>query len=145
MSNDINNVLKLSGNQEDIDKVLNFIKYDNYGIGSIDFNKITPMPPWVLCKNGVTCLDEEKYGKENTSLGWKRKNWGTKWNAYVDTFDKDNNTLYFTTPWNGVPDLIWKLSFIFPDITFYYSWQDEFSYEEDEIYEFKDAIINKIK
>lgn len=44
MPNHITNRIKLSGSQSQIDKMLDVIKSDEFGIGTIDFNKITPMP-----------------------------------------------------------------------------------------------------
>jgi len=50
MPNHIQNKLKIQGTQEQIHKVLDFIKKEDdgtndvHGIGTIDFNKIIPMP-----------------------------------------------------------------------------------------------------
>ena len=55
---------------------------------------------------------------------WALKNWGTKWNAY-DAAVKDGNVLWFDTAWSAVPNLIGKLSELFPSATFNYTWADE--------------------
>lgn len=44
MPNHVTNIVNLSGNKEKIAEMLEAIKDDEYGIGTIDFNKITPMP-----------------------------------------------------------------------------------------------------
>lgn len=137
MPNHITNRLEIIGEKTEVDKVLDFIKveennYDNevHGVGTIDFNKITPMPKWVYGSNpdiiGISLEDEKKYGKENTFVSWARSNWGTKWNAYGLIDDRtNNNVIYFLTAWNGVPDLIQKLAWIFPNVKIKYSWCDE--------------------
>lgn len=131
MPNYITNKLTIIGKDERIKDVLDFIKIEKeedveiYGIGTMDFNKITPMPKWVY--RGILGEDEiEKYGEENCWKAWAEDNWGTKWNAFGQP-DKRNseNTLYFETAWNGVPKLISKLSLIFPDVVIEYSYCDE--------------------
>lgn len=44
MPNHITNILTINGNQKDIDSVFEKIKIDEEKIGTIDFNKIVPMP-----------------------------------------------------------------------------------------------------
>ncbi|HEB5000154.1 TPA: hypothetical protein R0E49_000666 [Clostridioides difficile] len=44
MQNYITNRLVIEGEEKEINEVLEFIKLDELGIGSIDFNKITPAP-----------------------------------------------------------------------------------------------------
>ncbi len=136
MPNNITNKLIIKGENKKVQEVLNFIKIEKEdsevinGIGTIDFNKITPMPKWVYGSNsnvnGISRKDEEKYAEENTCIKWSRKNWGTKWNAYSQG-DKRNteNTIYFQTAWNGVPSLISKIAWIFTDVVIEYSWADE--------------------
>jgi hypothetical protein len=152
MPNYITNKLTIKGEKEEINKVLNFIKIEKEsnesinGIGTIDFNKITPMPKWVYGSSpkveGIGREDEEKYGTQNTSLEWARNNWGTKWNAFSQP-DKRNtdNTVYFETAWNGVHKLIQKIAWIFPNVEIEYSWCDEdFGYGLGR-YKFKDTKI----
>lgn len=130
MPNYVVNKLRISGNKNEIKKLLDFIKADN-GF-CIDFNKITPMPKWVYNKD-LSRKEEEKYGKENCWLEWSIKNWGTRWNAFEidDCYyfklpeQKLENEIYFLTAWNGVPKLISKLGFIFPEVTIDYYWCDE--------------------
>ena len=44
MPNHVTNIVNLSGDKEKIAEMLEAIKDEEYGIGTIDFNKITPMP-----------------------------------------------------------------------------------------------------
>lgn len=75
-------------------------------------------------KNFVTAVENYlRYG-HGTWYGWAPANWGTKWNAY--SCEKVNdNTFTFETAWNGVPDLMQKMSKVCPNVTFEYAWSDE--------------------
>lgn len=132
MPNHITNKLTIIGTDEQVQEVLTFIQIEKkpddsepFGPGTIDFNKITPMPKWVF-RGNLGREDEKKYGEENCWYEWCRKNWGTKWNAYGQP-DKRNtgNTIFFETAWRGVPELILKLGFLFPEVEFEYGWADE--------------------
>jgi hypothetical protein len=130
MPNHISNKLKIIGTGEQVKEVMEFIKDDSEGVGTIDFNKITPMPRWVYGSSpdieGIRRSDEEKWGSENTSLNWARRHWGTKWNAYSQPDSRNTkDTIYFQTAWNGVQELIQKIAWIFPNITIEYSFADE--------------------
>ena len=136
MPNHITNKLTIKGEKDQVMKVLYFIKVEKdidkelNGIGTIDFNKITPMPKWVYGSSpdvmGISMKDEEKYGVGNTSIEWARENWGTKWNAYSQgDIRNTENTIYFQTAWNNVAELIRKVAWIFPSIEIEYSYCDE--------------------
>ena len=59
---------------------------------------------------------------------WSIKNWGTKWNAYssiLEVKDEYSVELSFQTAWSGVPDIISKLTEMFPTFTFEYEYADE--------------------
>lgn len=108
---------------------------------TIDFRKITPMPPWVY--NGPLGDKEiEKYGEENCWYDWCSNNWGTKWNAY-DQPDKrnDRDIIYFTTAWESPIGLIRKLSWMFPDVEMELSWAEEMIGENSGITRFKDGEV----
>ena len=57
MPNHITNILTIYGTDEQVDKVLEFIKNDELGVGTIDFNKITPC---LLGFSGNLGMEEEK-------------------------------------------------------------------------------------
>lgn len=87
---------------------MEFLKNDEKGIGTIDFSKITPIPRWVYDFSpdipGISSVDEEKWGSENTILNWQKKNWETKWNAYGQPDSRStNDTIYFLTE-----IIVWK-------------------------------------
>lgn len=148
MPNHITNRLTIIGTEEQVNAVKDFIKIEKvqegqniFGPGTIDFNKITPMPKWVF-QDHLSLKDEEKYGRENCWYGWSINNWGTKWNAYGQPDERSNqNTLYFTTAWNSPVDLIKKLSWIFPDIELEIAWADEDLGYNIGIIKFKDGEI----
>jgi len=148
MPNHITNRVTIFGSEDQIKNILEFIQVEKieenqqvFGIGTIDFNKITPMPKWVF-KKDLRREDEEKYGKENCWLDWSVKNWGTKWNAYSQP-DKRNTsgTIYFETAWSSPVDLIKKLSWIFPDVVIEIAWADEDLGNNLGIIKFKDGVI----
>ena len=47
MSNYVQNNITFSGDDAEIKKMLESIKADEIGFGSIDFNKIIPIPEWL--------------------------------------------------------------------------------------------------
>lgn len=126
MPNHVENRLIIKGSKEQIEEVKDFLKgkYNDGTDHNIDFNKITPMPKWVFNEN-LSSKDEKKYGKENCWLEWSIKNWGTKWNAYQSDLKDEENIIRFMTAWNGVPELMKKLGFIFPKLEFEYAWASE--------------------
>ncbi|HHQ5499613.1 TPA: hypothetical protein ACSREK_000647 [Clostridioides difficile] len=69
MQNYITNRLVIEGEEKEINEVLEFIKVDELGIGSIDFNKITPVPKWI-CQRNLGREGREKYGEENFWYKW---------------------------------------------------------------------------
>lgn len=152
MPNNITNKLTIIGGIKEVKKVLEFIKMEKEtdvkisGIGTIDFNKITPMPKWVYGSSpdvhGISQEDEEKYGKKNISVEWARKNWGTKWNAYGQPDKRSSfNSIFFETAWNGVAQLIQKLAWIFPNVEIHYSYCDEDFGSNLGRYVFKDTEV----
>jgi len=57
---------------------------------------------------------------------WAIEKWGTKWNAYSTPDKRDTgDIIYFETAWSGIPDLIKKLSSMFPELEMFYEWADE--------------------
>ncbi len=52
MPNHVTNIIKIEGNPARIKAVFEAIKNDEYGLGSIDFNKLVPMPPELDIEEG---------------------------------------------------------------------------------------------
>lgn len=110
MPNHVENIITLKGDEQKIREMLEIIKNDDYGLGTVDFNKGIPMPE--------SCDWYE----------WSINNWGTKWTAYG--YDKNtdyskNENLWFQTAWSAPHPILQKLSEMYPTITFEHQWADE--------------------
>ena len=141
MTVEVINRLKMSGNPERIIEALEFVKYNDYGIGTIDFNKITPMPKWVYDGKLLTKEIEKKYGAGNCWYQWCIKNWGTKWNSFLNRLCEDDNAIIFFTADSGVPALMRKLAFIFPKVEFEYSYSSNVFGANVGKFKFKDTEV----
>lgn len=111
MPNHITNRIKLIGEPAEIRRFMGIIKSDEFGLGSIDFNKVIPMPANV-----------------DDSYNWCIDNWGTKWNSYgYEDFENTENTgtISFLTAWAAPHPILEKLTTMFPTITFEHEWADE--------------------
>lgn len=106
--------------------MLEAIQNDKYGIGSVDFEKILPIPENIY--RGDLGPDERaEYGSDNW-YDWCIANWGTKWNSYGYPEDhKYNNDgkLRFLTAWSAPHPIMEKLSEMYPDIKLEHEWADE--------------------
>lgn len=156
MPNNVTNRLIITGSPTDVYNVLNFLGMNKNGSIIVNFENITPIPPWVYGYNSdtINISNIEKYGEENTIIGWCWDNWGTKWNAYGQIDDRSRTpilynvnctvisaTVYFTTAWSGVEQLMQKVCWIFPNVNIQYSFCDENSGYNLASYEFKDTDI----
>lgn len=90
MANNIKNIIKFENiPQTIITEIMEKIKDEKGDIGSIDFNKIIPMPDHIYKGE----LDGEAYRTHgsNNSVDWTTRFWGTKWNAFnFEEQDTDN-------------------------------------------------------
>ena len=131
MPNHVQNRIHLDGEKGKIKEMLEKIQNEEYGIGTVDFQKILPIPSFI---------------PENQRIDWCRGNWGTKWNAYDYEPDVDysnSQILEFWTAWSAPHPLMEKLSQMFPEIEFVHEWADEDlgvncgkrTYQNGEIYE----------
>lgn len=124
MPNHVQNIITLKGDEQKIREMLKTIKNDDYGLGTVDFNKVIPMPE--------SCDWYE----------WSISNWGTKWNAYGYEKDMDYSgcdSLRFQTAWSAPHPVLEKLTEIFPDIEFEHEWADEDIGENCGRYRYKDG------
>lgn len=79
----------------------------------------------------------ESYGA-TTWFDWSNENWGTKWNS-SECLKFAENTYDFITAWSGVPDLILKMSEVFPNVTILYKYSDEDTGHNCGVGEFKNG------
>ena len=104
------------------------IKNDEIGLGSIDFNKVIPMPEHIF-RGNLGMAEREKYGKNNW-YDWSVSHWGTKWNSYgydpvYTPREFDGEHIEFQTAWSYPDPLIAALSRQYPDFQFEVIWADE--------------------
>ena len=79
MPNHITNRIKLIGEPSEVKRVMEAVKVDEVGLGSLDFEKIIPMPADV-----------------DDSYNWCISNWGTKWNSYgYESIENPDNSEKF--------------------------------------------------
>lgn len=111
MPNHVQNRITLEGDESAIRRMLEQIQNDEYGLGTIDFEKVIPMPE----------------GTED-AYNWHITNWDTKWNAYGynDAVDySKSEMLEFLTAWSAPHSVVEKLSEQFPEIEITHEWADE--------------------
>ena len=124
----VRNILNVQGSKAQAAALLDFISDQRYGRGSIDFNQVTPMPPWVFRQPTNLAL-LEKYCEGNCARGWCLENWGTPQNALHperSAKEYDGGTaIHFDTEDREVRELVRKLSLIFKDIHLDYLWASE--------------------
>lgn len=119
MPNHVDNIIKISGTKESVDRVMDRIfvtedyiqeiKKRNEGldekfqisipnIGGLSFNRLVPKPTNVF-RGEISDFEEQQYEDEN----WNISNWGTKWDAYnVKHYKSSDKALriFFTTAWS---------------------------------------------
>ena len=127
MPNHITNRLKLFGDESDIRRLMEAVKNDEYGIGTLDFDKIIPMPDNIY-RGPLGKAEMELYG-ENNWYDWSIANRGTKWGAYgyekgVD-YSENGNSLRFLTAWSAPHPVIEKLAQMYPTVKIEHEWADE--------------------
>lgn len=124
----VRNILNVQGSKAQAAALLDFISDRRYGRGSIDFNRVTPMPPWVYRQPTNLAL-LEKYGEENCARGWCLTHWGTPQNAIhpeKSAREYDGGTsIHFDTEDREVRELVRKLSLVFKDLCLDYLWASE--------------------
>lgn len=127
MPNHVTNILVISGDDEQRQAMFEAIKDDKFGLGSIDFNKVIPMPEHIF-RGNLGQSEREQYGSANW-YDWSIANWGTKWNSYgyhdYTEKDFDGATLTFDTAWSNPQPVIAALAAKYPDLHFSHKWADE--------------------
>ncbi len=127
MPNHVTNILTVSGDADKMQAMFEVIKTDQFGLGSIDFNKVIPMPEHIF-RGNLGQAEREQYGSANW-YDWSIANWGTKWNSYgyqtCTEKDFDGTTLTFDTAWSNPQPVIAALAAKYPDLSFSHKWADE--------------------
>ena len=126
MPNHVTNIITYEGDRKQIAEMLEAIKNDELGIGTVDFQKIIPMPDDIYTGN-LGPKEREIYGDKNW-YDWRRAMWGTKWGAYgyEEGFDySQTDSLWFQTAWSAPHPILQKLTEMFPEIEFKHQWADE--------------------
>ena len=127
MPNNVTNMLTVFGSDEAKADFFHAVQNDEYGLGSLDFEKVIPMPDYIY-RGDLSPAAQMVNGKNNW-YDWSIEHWGSKWNSYG--YDKaalasfDGNTLSFFTAWNEVLPVIDKLAEMYPELSFHYCWANE--------------------
>lgn len=99
---------------------------------AFDFNKIIPVPAFISTGDLYINSREEKTGRN--WYEFKRKYWGTKWNAYetriitdvADDATGDIKIVFaFDTAWNTPEPIIETLAMWFKELSFHHEFFDE--------------------
>ena len=125
MANNVTNIIELRGTPDRVQELLDSIANEEYGCGSISFEKIIPMSG-NLYMGAIPRDGPQPYGNNNW-LDWSRANWGPKWDAYgFDNRPKDTpeNTLWFLSANQAPHPVIQRLSELFPDVVMEHLWAD---------------------
>ena len=128
MPNHVKNTLTLTGEKEKIIELMESVKADEFGLGTLDFDKVIPTPDNIYQGN-LGAEEMKKYGSNNW-YDWNIANWGTKWNSYgYDDAEENNlageNIITFNTAWSAPHPVVEKLSEMFPDVDIVHKWADE--------------------
>jgi hypothetical protein len=131
MPNWFNFTLDVSGKEEDVQAFVQNVKgskhYDTEGY-EFDFNHFIPQPDNIF--RGALGNEEEEYCKENNLPNWYNWNvvhWGTKWNAVVDDWQDDGNsvTYHMRTAWSDPRPIIIKMIEKYPHLDFWVNGEEE--------------------
>ncbi len=128
MPNHVTNILRVSGDPEIVRVMFEAIKNNEIGLGSIDFNKVIPIPEHIF-RGNLGMAEREKYGKDNWS-DWSIAHWETKWNSYgydpvYTPKEFDGEHIEFQTAWSRPENVIAALAAKYPDLFFEHKWADE--------------------
>jgi hypothetical protein len=127
MPNHVTNILTFVGDEDEIAAMHEAVKNKKYGLGTIDFNKIIPMPRNIY-RGNLGVKERRKFGKNNW-YDWSVDNWGTKWNAYgydgTEYGSYTPGTISFLTAWAAPHPVIRKLSALYHELEITHEWANE--------------------
>ena len=141
MPNHITTRIKITGDPEAVKRVLNKIKNDEFGMGTIDFEKIIPMPKNIF-KGNLGVRERELYGNNNW-YDWSVANWGTKWDIYHDKITVGDLgwmegcasiETEFDTAWSPPKCWLAKASELFPQLSFKLHFEEPGNYFAGDIF-----------
>lgn len=128
MPNHIQNRVTFECSEERLAEILSAIAKDDVeaengrsGPGTIDFEKIIPMPENIF-RGNLGQKERELYGSDNW-YDWSISHWGTKWNSYSNY--SEGHTISFQTAWSAPHPVLERLAEMFPDVTITHKWADE--------------------
>jgi len=126
MPNHIQNIITFDCSEDKLNEILAAIQRDNdesdqFGLGTVDFNKIIPMPESIF-QGPLGTKERAIYGKNNW-YDWSIENWGTKWNAY--NFSRNEKSIGFQTAWSAPHPILEELTGMFPGVYITHEWADE--------------------
>lgn len=125
MPDHVTNNITLSGDRWQVKSLMKKIKSNGSGIGSIDFEKILPLPDNYY-SNSDRSTGKVICGRKNRN-DWCEANWGTKWNTcgYPSDAKHKFGELRFYTASKAPHPVIQKLSEMFPRVKIQHEWADE--------------------
>lgn len=127
MPNWCENDLTIQGPEEEIAKLIEFVKTDKR---SFDFNKIIPYPEKYKRVDDYEFVVIAGFLKDGYNCGgydWCNANWDTKWNAteaYMTSHPPTCIEYSFETAWSPPLKIIKKLASIFPKLTFHLEYYE---------------------
>ena len=113
MPNHVTNIIELNGDKLEIKNLLETIKNDEIGLGSIDFEKIIPMPDNIY-RGDLGSKERELYGQILIQC------------LCIDI--KNNNPkekITFLTAWAAPHPIMEKLAEMYPEVNIQHEWADE--------------------
>lgn len=125
----ITNRILMNGSTKDIQKLYEEVKRNDLGIGSIDFEKILPVPERIargeFTSEEKADLDCFKDDFTDPIKAWRKVYWGTASNAFGFCNNPawlESNVLEFQTRNGSCFPVIEALSEKYPNIDFAYTW-----------------------
>ena len=128
--------VQVIGKEKDVDAFVENVKgskeYDTEGY-EFDFNHFIPQPKNIF-RGGLSMQDKERLDKEGVPnwYDWNNINWGTKWNARCDDFERGTINgsphfakYYLRTAWADPRPVIMKLIEMYKNLDIYIEGEEE--------------------
>ena len=128
--------VQVIGKEKDVDAFVENVKgskeYDTEG-HEFDFNHFIPQPKNIF-RGGLSMQDKERLDKEGVPnwYDWNNINWGTKWNARCDDFERGTINgsphfakYYLRTAWADPRPVIMKLIEMYKNLDIYIEGEEE--------------------